>query len=462
MKSVKQLISSTLVNEACGYLDKDPMANFPKLLNWAKKIVTKEQHKKDIEMFRNIVNDPNNNWNKLIQRYFKELNKNTQKKFLINFMVNAGMVGNPIIDKNKAKYNINIPWAILMDPTSSCNLKCTGCWAAEYSKTSSMDFETLDRIIRQGKELGIYMYIYSGGEPLMRKKDLLELARIHNDCMFLSFTNATLIDEEFAEEVEKVGNMGFAISVEGFEKETDMRRGKGTYQKVMKAMDILQKHGIIFGFSTCYHSKNTEVVGSYEYIDLMVKKGCKFGWYFTYIPIGKDAVTDLIATPEQREFMYHRVREIRETRPIFAMDFWNDGEYVKGCIAGGKNYLHINANGDVEPCAFIHYSNVNIKDVSLLDALKSPLFLEYKKHQPFNTNHLRPCPMFDNPEIIRQMVHDSGAHSTQLVDEESVDDLVEKTMPAAKRWKPTADKLWEKTLKEKEEKEKKDKEEQPA
>ncbi|HBM81320.1 MAG TPA: radical SAM protein, partial [Clostridiaceae bacterium] len=326
MKSVKQLISSTLVNEACGYLDKDPMANFPKLLNWAKKIVTKEQHKKDIEMFRNIVNDPNNNWNKLIQRYFKELNKNTQKKFLINFMVNAGMVGNPIIDKNKAKYNINIPWAILMDPTSSCNLKCTGCWAAEYSKTSSMDFETLDRIIRQGKELGIYMYIYSGGEPLMRKKDLLELARIHNDCMFLSFTNATLIDEEFAEEVEKVGNMGFAISVEGFEKETDMRRGKGTYQKVMKAMDILQKHGIIFGFSTCYHSKNTEVVGSYEYIDLMVKKGCKFGWYFTYIPIGKDAVTDLIATPEQREFMYHRVREIRETRPIFAMDFWNDGE----------------------------------------------------------------------------------------------------------------------------------------
>ena len=462
MKSVKQLISSTLVNEACGYLDKDPMANFPKLLNWAKKIVTKEQHKKDIEMFRNIVNDPNNNWNKLIQRYFKELNKNTQKKFLINFMVNAGMVGNPIIDKNKAKYNINIPWAILMDPTSSCNLKCTGCWAAEYSKTSSMDFETLDRIIRQGKELGIYMYIYSGGENLMRKKDLLELARIHNDCMFLSFTNATLIDEEFAEEVEKVGNMGFAISVEGFEKETDMRRGKGTYQKVMKAMDILQKHGIIFGFSTCYHSKNTEVVGSYEYIDLMVKKGCKFGWYFTYIPIGKDAVTDLIATPEQREFMYHRVREIRETRPIFAMDFWNDGEYVKGCIAGGKNYLHINANGDVEPCAFIHYSNVNIKDVSLLDALKSPLFLEYKKHQPFNTNHLRPCPMFDNPEIIRQMVHDSGAHSTQLVDEESVDDLVEKTMPAAKRWKPTADKLWEKTLKEKEEKEKKDKEEQPA
>ena len=92
------------------------------------------------------------------------------------------------------------------------------------------------------------------------------------------------------------------------------------------------------------------------------------------MPLGKDAHPDLLAEPEQRAYMYRRVRELRATRPLFAMDFWNDGEYVQGCIAGGRNYFHINANGDVEPCAFIHYADLNIRDVSLLDALRSPLF----------------------------------------------------------------------------------------
>ena len=119
---------------------------------------------------------------------------------------------------------------------------------------------------------------------------------------------------------------------------------------------------------------------------------------FHLYPRGKEAKIDLLATPEQREYMYYRVREIRNTKPIFAMDFWNDGEYVKGCIAGGRRYLHINAAGDVEPCAFVHYSNVNIHDTTLLDALRSPLFMAYRARQPFNQNHLRPCPLLDNPE----------------------------------------------------------------
>jgi len=441
MKNAKQLIGSALVNEAYTYMAQDPMKNLPKMIDWAEKIM-KADYKKTAQMFREIAKDPTNNWNQLIQRCFNELNPATQKKFLINFMVNAGMVGNAIIDKSKEKYECNVPWAILFDPTAACNLHCTGCWAAEYGKGISLDYSVMQKIIRQGKELGIYMYILSGGEPTVRKDEILRLAEENDDCMFLSFTNATLIDEVFASEVERLGNLSFAVSVEGYEEETDMRRGKGTYRKVMDAMDILQKHGIIFGFSTCYHSKNTDVVGSEKWVDDMIAKGCKFGWYFTYIPVGKDAVTDLIATPEQREYMYHQIRKFRTDKPCFIMDFWNDGEYVKGCIAGGRNYMHINSNGDVEPCAFIHYSNVNIKDVDLIDALRSPLFQEYRKNQPFNENHLRPCPMFDNPEIIREMVNRSKAHSTQLEDSETVEELTAKTIPAAEKWKPVADKLW--------------------
>ena len=175
-----------------------------------------------------------------------------------------------------------------------------------------------------------------------------------------------------------------------------------------------------------------------------------FGWYFTYMPIGKDAVTDLMVTPEQREYMYHQVRDLRTKKPIFLMDFWNDGEYVQGCIAGGRRYLHINANGDVEPCAFIHYSNINIKNVSLLEALQSPLFMQYKEHQPFNHNHLRPCPLLDNPENKKSMVNESEAYSTQPIDREDVEDLIAKTEKAAEDWAITADKLWNKSLEEKE------------
>lgn len=449
MASVKQMVSTALMNEGLKYIEKDPMANLPKLLDWAGKIVTRENHKKYLQDFINVSKNPDSNWYKLIERYFDELSPNTRKKFLINYMVNSGIVGIPIQDKMEKKYDCNVPWAILMDPTSACNLKCTGCWAAEYGKTDSMSFDTLDRIINEGKEIGIYMYIFSGGEPLVRKDDLIKLAEKHNDCSFLSFTNATLVDEAFAKKLGELGNFGLAISVEGFEKETDMRRGNGTFQKVMHAMDLLKKEGVVFGFSTCYHKYNTDAVGSEEYLDLMIDKGCMFGWYFTYIPVGKDAVTDLIATPEQREYMYYQVRKFRTEKPIFIIDFWNDGEYVNGCIAGGKNYLHINSNGDVEPCAFIHYSNVNIKDVSLIEALQSPLFKQYKKNQPFNENHLRPCPLLDNPEKLRQMVKESNAHSTQPIDREDVEDLTAKTEGAAKLWAETADRLWEKSQEEK-------------
>jgi MoaA/NifB/PqqE/SkfB family radical SAM enzyme len=300
----------------------------------------------------------------------------------------------------------------------------------------------LDSICRQGKELGIYFYIFSGGEPLVRKNDIIKLCEAHNDCYFFAFTNGTLVDDKLCEDMQRVGNFALAFSIEGDEAATDMRRGQGTYRKVIEAMERMKAHKLIFGYSTCYHRYNTESVGSDEFVDDMIARGCRFSWNFTYMPVGKDAHPELIATPEQRAYMYKRVREIRNTKPIFIMDFWNDGEYVNGCIAGGRSYLHINAAGDVEPCAFIHYSNVNIHDVTLLEALRSPLFQAYRKGQPFNSNPLRPCPLLDNPEKLAEMVKESGAKSTDMLAPEDVDDLCAKTAPAAEAWAEVADRLW--------------------
>ncbi|MGF7399072.1 radical SAM protein [Thermoanaerobacterium thermosaccharolyticum] len=281
-----------------------------------------------------------------------------------------------------------------------------------------------------------------GGEPLVRKADIIRLCETHPDCQFSAFTNGTLIDEAFADEMLRVKNFISAISVEGFEEDTDFRRGIGTFKKVEKAMSILKAKRLPFGISCCYTSKNVHIIGSEEYFDQMIEWGAKFCWFFTYMPIGNSAVPELMVSAEQRKFMYEQVRKFRGTKPLFTLDFWNDGEYVDGCIAGGRRYLHVNANGDIEPCAFIHYSDSNIREKTLLEALQSPLFMAYHDRQPFNENHLRPCPLLDNPDALVEMVETSGAHSTDLENPEDVHRLSAKCKIPAENWAPVADELW--------------------
>ena len=174
----------------------------------------------------------------------------------------------------------------------------------------------------------------------------------------------------------------------------------------------------------------------------MIDWGAKFCWFFTYMPVGKQAVPELMVTAEQRAQMYFQIREFRETKPLFTLDFWNDGEYAGGCIAGGRKYLHINANGDMEPCAFIHYSDSSIYEKTILEALRSPLFMAYYNRQPFNDNHLRVCPLLDNPDAIVGMVKATGAFSTDLQDPEDVHELADKCRIKADKWRAVADELW--------------------
>ena len=429
------------IEQAVEYISKAPEKNLPKLMDWADRFAG-DQYGPQRDAIRDAVNNPDNIYHQLILRIVRDVDTEVLKTTFVNFILNANLIGWPKEEEARKKYGCNIPWAILLDPTSACNLHCTGCWAAEYGNKLNLTFDEIDSIITQGKELGVYMYIYTGGEPLVRKKDLIALCEKHSDCQFLSFTNATLIDEAFANEMLRVKNFIPAISVEGFESATDGRRGNGTYQKVIQAMAILKEKHLPFGLSCCYTSQNLDSISSYEFIDQMIQWGARFVWYFHYMPVGNDAVPELLPNPEQREFMYHRIRDIRATKPIFAMDFQNDGEYVGGCIAGGRRYLHINANGDCDPCVFIHYSNANIRDMSLLDVLHSPIFMAYHDGQPFNDNHLRPCPMLENPEKLREIVKATGAHSTDLQSPETVDHLCDKCEAYAKNWTPTATELW--------------------
>lgn len=434
------------IEQALKMIKTNPEKNIPKLFNVVNTLAPKGTIDKQRDMIEEIISDPENPWYKFILSLWDDIDDDCRATIFNNFIINSAVLGMQRQEKIKNEHGCNVPWAILMDPTSACNLHCTGCWAAEYGNKLNMSYDELDSIITQGKEMGTYMYIYSGGEPLVRKNDIIRLCEKHSDCMFLAFTNGTLIDEKFADEMLRVRNFVPAISIEGDAVSTDGRRGDGVYDQVITAMKILKEKKLLFGASLCYTSQNTYVLGSEEYFDFLIDQGCKFAWFFTYMPIGADSPTELIATAEQREFMYHQIRKFRSgdtTKPIFTMDFWNDGEYVDGCIAGGRCYLHINANGDIEPCAFIHYSDSNIRENTLLEAYTRPLFTAYREGQPFDDNLLRPCPLLDNQGALAGMVHSSGAHSTDMAQPEDVDVLTAKCEQAANNWQPVADKLWQ-------------------
>ena len=442
-------LKKAALGTALDYIAKDPERNIHKLMGWVDKFTADDPENlaPQRNAVRKVLDEPDSSMYKLIMNIFRDVDTDVIKKVFENFIVNANLIGFPREAELSRKYGCNVPWAILMDPTTACNLRCTGCWAADYGKSLSMSYDELSDIIRQGKELGVYMYLFSGGEPLTRKADIIRLCEEHNDCQFLAFTNGTLIDADFAREMLRVKNFIPAISVEGFEAATDARRGEGTYQAVMAAMARLKAYKLPFGVSCCYTSQNIDSLSSEEFFDHIIDCGAKFAWFFHYMPVGVDAVTELLPRPEQREHMYRKIREYRQTKPIFSIDFQNDGEFVGGCIAGGRSYLHISAGGDIEPCAFIHYSDSNIREKTLLEALRSPLFMAYHDNQPFNCNHLRPCPMLENPDRLVKMVKESGAHSTDMQSPEDAEHLREKCTPYAEAWAPEADKLWKESHK---------------
>ncbi len=441
MELIKSLEQYGL-NKAIDAIYKDPEKNLRMIMDWADRFAG-EDFAPARKVIRQVIEDPDHPYHKFILRIIKDVDPEVAKTIGGNFFLNAVLAGWKKEEKLRKELDCNIPWAILLDPTSACNLHCTGCWAAEYGNKLNLSLEEIDSIVNQGRELGVYFYIYTGGEPLVRKKDIITLCERHPDCVFLSFTNGTLIDEAFADEMLRVKNFVPAISLEGFEAATDGRRGSGVYQKVVKAVNLLHRKRLVYGISCCYTRANFDSITSKEYLDSLRDMGVFFAWFFHYMPVGNDAVPELLPTPEQRTETMRRLREYRRDNPLFILDFQNDGTYVNGCIAGGKRYLHINANGDVDPCVFVHYSDSNIREKTLLQALQSPLFMQYHKNMPFNKNLLKPCPMLENPEKLPAMVKASGAKSTDLQSPETTEHLYAKTAPYAREWDKVADELWE-------------------
>ncbi|MBI5497393.1 MAG: radical SAM protein [Deltaproteobacteria bacterium] len=261
--------------------------------------------------------------------------------------------------------------------------------------------------------------------------------------MFLTYTNGTLINDKMADRIAAAGNIMPALSVEGYEAETDARRGAGVHRDVLDAMARLKQRGVLFGISVTPTSLNTDIVATDEFIDFYMDRGASFAWLFTYIPVGKSPELDLMPTPEQRDHLRSATLRWRRTKPLFLGDFWNDGATCGGCLSASR-YAFIASDGKVQPCTFVHFYTHNIKDHSLKEIFASPFFASIRDAQPYDRNLLRPCKIIDHPHVLRQLVDECGARPAYP----GADDLVRDPRVSgfldqySERYAELADKAW--------------------
>jgi len=356
---------------------------------------------------------------KLARRIWQELSPHCLNKLVRNFFINACFLSDRIRKVIKEKEGYHLPWFMVMSPTMKCNLRCKGCSVHSYNKEEDLPREVVDKVLREAEELGIYFVTIQGGETFVRE-DMLDIYSAHPDIYFQVYSNGVLIDKKMARRLAELGNVEVNVSLEGFEKMTDSRRGKGVYKKVMEAMDNLREAGVLYGFSVTQTRVNTDEITSDEFFNKMIEKGCYIGWFFHYIPLGKNPDVSLIPTPQQRNKLREKLKEVRTTLPLFVGDFWNDGPFVQGCIAGARQYVHINNKGDVEPCAFCHFAVDNVKGgKSLKEVFNSPFFKEMREKiqwiqasSAYSDNLLTPCQIIDQPWVLRELVEKHNAYST--------------------------------------------------
>jgi MoaA/NifB/PqqE/SkfB family radical SAM enzyme len=394
-----------------------------------------------IEGLRKHLLNPDHPAKKLfrgILEYLPQKNRTTVFNTLFN---NAWFMGNKKRDQFEKEHGFRPPFVMILSPTWQCNLRCSGCYTLGYQRRPGLSYDLVKRILRECMEIGLHFITVLGGEPFMYPH-LFQMIKEHPQIFFQVYTNGTLITKEKAERIRDMGNAMVVVSCEGYEEETDQWRGPGVYKKIMEAMDHLRKAHVLFGSSATVTKDNVYVISSEEWVDHLLNKGIIAQNYFLYIPVNGQGDINLMVTPEQRDHLRKQVKYFRATKPMFILDFWNDGPHVQGCIAGGRRYFHINANGDVEPCVYTHVAMHNIKDVSLAEALGSPLFQAIRRRQPHNENHLRPCMIIDNPERFREVIEETHPYFTHPGAEEIVTTMKEEMDAYAARFATLAEKVW--------------------
>jgi len=314
--------------------------------------------------------------------------------------------------KIQKKKGVLAPIVIAFSPTMRCNLSCKGCYARDYPRDGELSLEEIDNLLRSAEEMGVFLFVITGGEPLM-KDGILEIFRRHKRILFLMVTNGKLVDARVARTIGQSGNIMPVVSLEGSKEQTDDRRGHGVYDQVERAMKHLQDAGAVFGFSAMVTRENFEILSGHEFVDEMITRGCALGFYTEYIPIGSDANWDLVLEGEDQKLFRERILQIRRSKPIMVVHLPDD-EYgpENKCVAVMGGCVHINSQGYVEPCPFSHFASDNIQEKTLAEALRSPFLAHIRSSDAAVRRGRLGCALFENREMLESIAADTGAAST--------------------------------------------------
>jgi MoaA/NifB/PqqE/SkfB family radical SAM enzyme len=403
-EGLKELMKEHLPPELKGKVDPGP--NLDKAMGWIGAHFAPDEQ---ASLGRGVVKNLNDNpmFMSWMARTLANLSDRPLEK-LVNNLILGTVIGRKATSKRfMEEHGYAGPITIVINPTMRCNIRCSGCYAYNYTKSQDMEYGTLAKVLSEAREMGVRFITLSGGEPMVYPH-LFRMVEEFSDLCFLMYSNGTRIDPATADRIADAGNLIPAISVEGFEKETDARRGKGIHEAVCRAMENLRTAGAFFGFSATPTRLNVETISSDQFLDYYMDRGALLGWIFNYVPVGRTPDTSLMPTPEQRNRLREATLRWRKTKPIFIGDFWNDGACVGGCLSASR-YCYISVEGYVQPCTFVHFYRDNVREKSLQEIFASDFFRKIREMQPYHSNLLRPCKIIDHPEDLRRVVKECRA-----------------------------------------------------
>jgi MoaA/NifB/PqqE/SkfB family radical SAM enzyme len=315
--------------------------------------------------------------------------------------------------QQQRRLNCQIPSVLAISPTMRCNYNCQGCYSRGRPQDYELSTNELNRLLSEAEELGIHSIVLTGGEPLLRN-DILNLTAQHHRLLFFLITNGSLITPEIAHTIARSRNVIPLVSIEGFAGVTDERRRPGAHETAMRAFGYLRKAEALFGFVATNTAANTHQLGTDAFIDQMVDIGCAVGFFTEYVPCGPDPRPDWVLDEATRAAFRQRILEFRRRKPIVISQFPDD-EYGKEnrCSGAGRSSLHINSQGDVEPCPFVSMARENIRHGGLIAACQSP-FLRAIREQPalLQRQHYA-CSLFEHQAELNNLAEQFDQGSKQ-------------------------------------------------
>ena len=345
MSNVGSKIKKLGLMKAYDFLDKDPEANLPKLVDWFDRYVSPDVPSTQRDLFREIVEKKDSNWYQLLVSLWSDFDDDVRKALFENLIINANALAAPQAKESREKFGCNIPWAISLD-------------ISNRESEGNMSFDDWDSVIEQAKDLGTFMFAFEGGEPMETPEEIIALCNKHSECQFMIFTDGRNIDDDFADQMLRVKNLIVTIKV------TKDIPG----EELVKSLKILREKKLPFGAYCIYNKDNQDIFTNEAFFDRLIEYGAKFCLFFSSLSAEEDKI-------------YPKMQEYRKSKQLLTINFCKDQDITGGCVAGGKYYCSINSKGEIEPCFFVNQSDSNVRKNTLLEAYRAPLFMKYHDTQ---------------------------------------------------------------------------------